>query len=329
MNIVCQKFISPMKRLDFNDVLIVPQRSSYSSRKEADVTNTFTFRHSGKKWTGVPIVPSNMDTIGTIEMAESLTPYKLPTCLHKFYKKIPAYLDNDFYMVSTGITDKDLYNLNNIIVNTRPNFVCVDVANGYMEKFRDTIKQIRDTYPYITIVAGNVVTPEDCYDIIENCGADIVKIGIGSGSVCTTRNITGVGYPQLSAIIECKEAVTQANGHLMSDGGIQEIGDFGKAFVAGADFVMAGGIFAGHNECGGIENNGEVTFYGMSSKMAMDKHYKGKADYKCSEGKVVTIKSKGRVSSTVNDILGGLRSTMTYTNSKTLDDLKNNHFVII
>jgi GMP reductase len=325
-----EKFLSPSKKLDFNDVLIVPKKSSFTSRKNAKLTRSFRFKHSKQHWEGIPIVPSNMDTIGTVEMAESLTSFRMLTCLHKFHKSgnIPTNLNTNHFSISTGITEKDITNMNYIMSQHDCKFICIDVANGYMNIFRDVIKKIREKYPYVTIIAGNVVTPEACYDIIENCGADIVKIGIGSGSVCTTRNMTGVGYPQLSAIIDCKEAVLDAKGHLMSDGGIKEIGDFGKAFVAGADFVMAGGIFAGHNECGGIVQNGEQMFYGMSSEIAMDKYHGGKKNYKCSEGKCVKVKSKGYVRNTIQDILGGIRSTMTYTNSKNLEELQSNQFVI-
>ena len=331
MNIIsCNKFISPTKKLDFKDVLIVPKKSTFVSRKEANVMRTFHFKNSNQEWTGVPIVPSNMDTIGTIDMAESLSPYNMLTCLHKYHKSnnIPDYLNKDRYIVSTGITDNDMRNLNKLIADKHPKFVCIDVANGYMEKFLNVIKYVRDKYPNLIIIAGNVVTPEACYSIINDCGADIVKIGIGSGSVCTTRNMTGVGYPQLSSILECEEVVHDAGGYIMSDGGIQEIGDFSKAFVAGADFVMAGGIFAGHNECGGIVQDGEFLFYGMSSNMAMEKHHGGKNEYRAAEGKEVKIKSKGRVNNTVNEILGGIRSTMTYTNTKNLKDLSKCKFVI-
>jgi GMP reductase len=156
-------------------------------------------------------------------------------------------------------------------------------------------------------------------------GADIVKVGIGPGSVCTTRVKTGVGYPQLSAIIECADAAHGLGGHIISDGGCVTPGDVAKAFGAGADFVMLGGMLAGHNESGGemIEIAGEKykKFYGMSSETAMNKHVGGVAEYRASEGKTVQVPFKGDVIDTLKDILGGIRSTCTYVGASKLKEL--------
>ena len=175
-------------------------------------------------------------------------------------------------------------------------------------------------------MAGNVVTGEMTEQLILS-GADIVKVGIGPGSVCTTRKKTGVGYPQLSAVMECADAAHGLSGHIISDGGCTMPGDFSKAFGAGADFVMAGGMFSGHDESGGETVTDSDTgrkykeFYGMSSAHAMTKHSGGVADYRASEGKYVLVPYRGPVSGTVRTILGGVRSSCTYVGARKLKEL--------
>jgi GMP reductase len=268
-----------------------------------------------------------MDTTGTIEMAKTLQQHKIITCLHKYYtaEDIPDALNPDYFMISTGITDTDLVRLDDIITKKKINFICVDVANGYSLKFQQIVKQIKDKYPDKVIVAGNVVTKELVEELIMHCGVDIVKVGIGSGSVCTTRLQTGVGYPQFSAVMECADAAHGLNGHIISDGGIQNVGDFSKAFGGGADFVMCGSMFAGHTESGGelIEENGKKykVFYGMSSANAMNKYHGGVAHYRSAEGKCVKLPYKGDVNDTILNILGGVRSTMTYIGARSLKDV--------
>lgn len=485
-------------KLDFSDVLLLPKRSELSSRSEVDIEREMKFKHSPYVWKGVPIIVSNMDTTGTIEMALKLQEYKIITCLHKYYTSddIPDNLNPDYFMLSTGITDADLERLDSIMNTKKINFICVDVANGYSKKFHERVKLIRTKYPEKVIVAGNVVTKELVEELIINCGVDIVKVGIGSGcfsgntkvlmadlsqknikdikigdkvinmngipvdvtnvlnqgtkqtvklyryinsttkketictpnhrfwvydknknnfdwcelemmnesmrfaeiessgksissesiyrvynddsnfyyedngleevwditvdcpthsfiadgyvvhnSVCTTRLQTGVGCPQFSAVLECADAAHGVNGHIISDGGIQNVGDFSKALGGGADFVMCGSMFAGHTESGGelIEENGcELStdnsnrknlsetnsfgkkykvFYGMSSAAAMNKYHGGVAHYRSAEGKCVKIPYKGDVSNTIQNILGGIRSTMTYIGSHKIKDI--------
>ena len=329
-------------KLDFKDVLISPKRSELTSRKQVNLERTYTFPHSKQTWTGVPIVVSNMDTTGTFNMAERLYEHKLITCIHKHYNiqewsdflyaMKNKYGDSmlDHFAVSIGISDSDIENLVNIksvmesVFNTKRGFICVDVANGYSQKFIVKIKQIRELYPTNTIIAGNIVTNEMTEELII-CGADIIKAGIGGGSVCTTRIKTGVGYPQLSMVIECADAAHGLKGMVMSDGGCTCSCDISKAFGAGADFVMLGGMMAGHDESNGdiVEENGVKykEFYGMSSSTAMNKHNGGVANYRASEGKRVLIKYKGPVEDTVNDILGGVRSTCTYVGASCLKEL--------
>jgi len=314
-------------KLDFSDVLILPQRSELESRKDIDLEREFTFKHSKYTWKGVPIIVSNMDTTGTIEVALELQKYKMITCLHKFYKytDIPKELDKNYYMVSTGIREGDLENLDEIMTHIDPTFICIDVANGYSTKFLEVVKQIRAKYPTKVIAAGNIVTSDMAQELVIAGGVDIIKAGIGSGSVCTTRLQTGVGYPQLSCVIECSNTIHGLDAHIISDGGIQVPGDISKAFGAGADFVMCGSMFAGHDECGGetITENGKTykVFYGMSSSKAMDKYHGGVASYRSAEGKCVKIESKGQIKNTVENILGGIRSTMTYIGAKKMKNL--------
>lgn len=274
-----------------------------------------------------------MDTVGTFEMATALANQKLFTAIHKHYS-LPKWKEfmqsasddlTDFIAVSSGIGSADSKKLA-AIFNQHPQlkFICIDVANGYSEHFVNFVKKTREQYPDKIIMAGNVVTGEMVEELLL-AGADMIKVGIGPGSVCTTRVKTGVGYPQLSAIIECADAAHGLGGQIVSDGGCKIPGDVAKAFGGGADFVMLGGMFAGHTESGGkiIEINGEKfkQFYGMSSETAMNKHVGGIADYRASEGKTVEIPYRGAVENTVQDILGGLRSTCTYVGASRLKEL--------
>jgi len=314
-------------KLDFSNVLIQPKRSELGSRSDVFLEREIIFKYSGYKWTGIPIIVANMDTTGTIAMAESLQKHKIITCLHKFHKytDIPETLDRNYYMVSTGITNEDLNNLDEIIKFRNPHFICIDVANGYSSKFLDVVKKLREKYPSKTLMGGNIVTREMAEELIINGKLDVVKVGLGNGSVCTTRLLTGVGYPQLSAVIECSDAVHGINAHMISDGGIQVVGDLGKAFGAGADFIMCGSMFAGHDESNGelIEENGKKykIFYGMSSETAMNKYHGGVSSYRSAEGKTVKILYKGSVEKTILNMLGGIRSTMTYIGAKRLKDI--------
>jgi GMP reductase len=313
-------------KLDFKDVLIRPKRSTLSSRKEVDLNRTYKFKHSGFEWTGVPIMASNMDGVGTTTMAEALYEHRMFTCLVKSFTEDDVLetvrnIGGNYFAVSTGTSEKDFQKLLRIM-NTAPevHFICIDIANGYSEHFADYVGKVRMQFPTHTIIAGNVVTADMTQELILR-GADIIKVGIGPGSVCTTRIQTGVGYPQLSAIIECADAAHGLGAHIIADGGCVCPGDVAKAFGAGADFVMLGGMLAGHDEGGGEIKDGKVTFYGMSSDTAMTKHHGGIAEYRSSEGRTVEVKYKGAVKTTVLDLLGGIRSTCTYVGAPTLKQL--------
>ena len=314
-------------KLDFIDVLIRPKRSALSSRSEVSMERTIHFKNSNTDWTGVPIIAANMDTVGTFEMYYELSKHKMITCFSKHYdvSEYPEDLNREYYMISTGINENDWKKLVSVMKKLHAKFICVDVANGYMKKLVEFVKRVRSSWPDVVIVCGNVVSREMVEELIINGGADIVKVGIGSGSVCTTRIQTGVGMPQLSAVAECSDAAHGIDGAIISDGGITCPGDVAKAFGGGADFVMLGSMLAGHTESAGevIEENGEKykVFYGMSSSTAMNKYHGGVANYRSSEGKTVKLKYKGSVENTVMDILGGVRSTCTYIGANRVKDI--------
>ena len=357
-------------KLDYSSVLIRPKRSTLGSRKQVDLHRGFNFRNfkpvtdqpDQKHWRGLPIMASNMDGVGTFEVADKLAQDGMFTCLVKTYSamQLVGFFDDpdkpqrkEFVAYSMGITEED-HNKFRLVYEQAPEikYVCIDVANGYSERFLEFVKQFRTLYPHIVIIAGNVVTADQTQELILN-GADIVKVGIGPGSVCTTRIKTGVGYPQLSAVIECADAAHGLGGHIIADGGCTCPGDVAKAFAGGADFVMLGGMLAGHDEGGGEVitkhfANGEATkldngnflphyeqkqfvqFYGMSSKAANDKHFEGLKEYRASEGRDVLVPYRGELKNTLQDILGGLRSTCTYAGAARLKHLsKCTTFVLV
>ncbi len=350
-----QKIINETK-LDFDDVLIRPKRSTLNSRSEVNLVRSYSFKYSPRKLLASPIMVANMDTVGTLDMAKSLCPHSAITCLHKHYTK-EQYIDfykqqviNDLVFYSIGTSEKDINKAIEVfrsIEQTKqyPN-ICLDVANGYTEQFVKTAYRLRNLFPESIIMAGNVVTPEMTEELIIHGQVDIVKVGIGSGSVCTTRLKTGVGYPQLSAVMECSDAAHGLGGHICSDGGCKVVGDIAKALGGNADFLMLGSMFAGVDGCegewqyeylGGKDtdylfwqpfdpgNNSpkrkvSLKYYGMSSKDAMNKHHNGVADYRTDEGKCVIVPYKGTAQDIIQDIYGGLRSACTYIGANSIKD---------
>lgn len=323
--------VDSQPKLSFHDVLIRPKRSESPSRSAIDLDRDYQFLNSEATWKGIPIVASNMDTIGTMEMAKALGPRAM-TCLHKYYSESelvefftqPSRRTHAF--VTLGIGDEEFEKLRMVKQKADIEYVCVDAANGYTKYFVDRVKRVRQAFPRLTIMAGNVATPEMVQELLISGAADIVKIGIGPGSVCATRIKTGVGYPQLSAIIECADAAHGLRGHVCADGGCRTPGDVVKAFAAGADFVMLGGLLAGHDECTAewSEVDGKrvaMTFYGMSSKKAADRYAGGLMDYRASEGMEVSVPYRGAVKETMQEITGGLRSACAYVGAGRLKDL--------
>ena len=370
-------------KLDFSDVLIKPKRSTLSSRKEVDLTRKFKFRNyvpkfpdniSSYHYSGIPIMAANMDAVGTFNMGDKLGSLGLFTCLIKTYsvEELVDYFSGEDFTVtrtehvamSIGSSAADLEKLCAVYDKVEDNlrYLCIDVANGYSEHFVEHVREVRYLFPHIVIIAGNVATSEMTEELIL-AGADIVKVGIGPGSVCTTRVQTGVGYPQLSAVIECADAAHGLGGHIIADGGCTCPGDVAKAFAGGADFVMLGGMLAGHLEGSGrtkatagkpdngdllhreatvitkrylsneleftngpthqrkIEEKRFVQFWGMSSESANNLHFGGLKDYRASEGRTVLVPYKNEVANTVQEILGGLRSSCTYAGAKELKHL--------
>ena len=336
-------------KYDYSDVLIRPKRSTLGSRKEVDLERGFKFRNyqgdtvdNYRHYRGIPIMASNMDGVGTLEMADKLAQQGMFTCLVKTLavSELLEYFNKDectsppdddsrreHVAMSIGISDTDLAKFNGVYQQVKEGnlkYVCIDVANGYSERFSNFVRKFRNKYPHVVIIAGNVVTGEMTEELILN-GADIVKVGIGPGSVCTTRIQTGVGYPQLSAVIECADAAHGLGGHIIADGGCTCPGDVAKAFAGGADFVMLGGMFAGHDEGGGnpVTRDGEkfVQFYGMSSDAANKLHFGGLKDYRSSEGREVLVPYRGPIEGTTQNILGGVRSTCTYAGAQRLKHL--------
>ncbi len=324
-------------KLDFDDVLIRPKRSEAPSRSSINLEREHRFLNSGATWKGVPIVASNMDAVGTMAMARALGP-EMMTCLHKYYpeKDLIEFFQNEHrtsVFFTLGIKDDEFEKLGSVKQQADVRFVCVDAANGYTRFFVERIKRIREAFPDLTIMAGNVATPDMVQELLISGAADIVKIGIGPGSVCTTRTKTAVGYPQLSAIIECADAAHGLRGHVCADGGCRNPGDVVKAFAAGADFVMLGSMLAGHDECEAewIEEDGKriMKFYGMSSQTALDKYAGGKKDYRACEGREVVVPHRGSVKETIQEITGGIRSACAYVGAARLKDLsKCTTFVI-
>jgi GMP reductase len=341
--------INTSPQYDYNNVLIRPKRSDLRSRSEVDLTRKCTFKYGTVKWEGVPLIAANMDTTGTFNVYEVLSKHNILTAMNKFYTKEdymeymscdstdepatnfgsiqlrPPKLDPNLFMVSTGISDADLEQLQGILSVIECNWICIDIANGYIKSMVDFCKRVRELYPTKIIVGGNVATREMVEELILNGGVDVVKVGIGPGSACSTRLKTGVGVPQLSAVMECADAAHGVNGHIIADGGITCPGDVAKALGGGADFVMLGGQFAGHKENPGklvnIDGKFFKSFYGMSSKKAQKTHY-GKMDkYRASEGRELMIPYKGELNDTVGDYLGGLRSTCTYIGAKNIKDM--------
>lgn len=339
-------------KLDFDDVLLVPQRTKTASRKNVDVERFFKFYHSKRVWNGTPVIAANMDTTGTFAMSGVLSKFNMITCLHKHYssRKIGNFLSEydgntgktlnatEVCWFSMGIKESDVIRLRELISysSVTPN-ICIDVANGYTDDFVNFCADIRKEFGSSIIMAGNVCTPEMVQELILHGGVDIVKVGIGPGSACTTRLKTGVGYPQLSAIQECSHAAhglksdEKRMGLICADGGCRTAGDICKAFSANADFVMIGGMLAGTDECEGVWEEGPdltgstvkkaLHFYGMSSHTAQKKYGGDVKTYRASEGRSKTIPYKGPAELVIRDLLGGIRSSCSYIGATRLKDM--------
>lgn len=331
--------ISNEVKLDFDDVLMVPQRSTLSSREEVELERKFLFYHSPRELTVVPIFCSNMTTVATFEMATVLSKFKMITCLHKYYscEELCSYFNKsgsiDYNWVSIGYKGNDLDKLKELAdKGVVPNIV-IDVPNGHMQSFVSFCNEVRHAFPVSIICAGNVCTPEMTQELIIHGGVDIVKLQIGPGAACTTRKMTGVGYGTLSCVIECAHVAhglkyqDKRLGLVCSDGGCRYPGDVCKALGANADFVMLGSYFAGTDECDPEEwvydednQKKSMLFYGMSTHYAQEKYAEGRKEYRASEGAMIDIPYKGPVRESVLEMLGGIRSSCSYIGA---DSVKN------
>jgi len=337
-------------KLDYSSVLLRPKRSTLGSRKEVRLERTHTFRNSKQNFQRIPIMAANMDGVGTMDMADTLGRLGMFTCLVKTYsikELVGFFVDNperaEYTAYSMGIMEADAAKFRAVYQGAGIKYLCIDVANGYSERFLDFVNKMRTDYPELVIIAGNVVTADQTQELLLR-GADVVKVGIGPGSVCTTRIQTGVGYPQLSSVMECSDAAHGLGGHIIADGGCVCPGDVAKAFAGGSDFVMLGGMLAGHDQGGGKVitkhfANGEATlldngnyaphyeekrfvqFYGMSSEAANTKHFGGLKEYRSSEGREILVPYRGSIETTTQDLLGGIRSTCTYVGAAKLKHL--------
>lgn len=346
------KKIYQEEQLDFDDVMIMPRPSTVESRAHASIIRPYQFKWSGRTLEGNPAIASNMDCTGTFEMAKELQKHKMFCALSKHYeasdviqflqKNLKEFGTNDYIFVSTGLRSDDFSKLTRIMETGLCQNIRLDAPNGYIRGFIQHLNKIRHAFPKAIIMAGNIVTPEKTFEIIEN-GADAAVVGIGGGSQCSTRVMTGVGRPQFSAVLENVDAAHSAGGMLCSDGGIAKPADYVKAIGVGADFVMMGGYLAGCSEAGGqlirkLVETSELDelghkmkqireyklFYGMSSEYAQKKHYNGMNKYRASEGIVSLVPHIGPVAKRIQELEGGLRSAMTYTDSRTIGQFQNN-----
>lgn len=322
-------------KLDFSDVLLVPQKSDVRSRKDVSLTRTFSFKYSPVELSVIPIISSNMLSVTTPEVAIEMNRFGMMSC-------IPKTMDWDIEAMnmipSIGLTD-------DFVQGNYSPFVCLDAPHAHMKAVIDRTKELRDKCPEAVIIVGNVVTPEGTEDLVQ-AGADIIKAGVGSGSGCRTRIAAGVGYPQLTMVAGCSEVAHDLGAHVVSDGGCQVPGDLAKAFGAGADFVMLGGMLAGHlensesciscsgdgaiysldrkssSQCRACEGYGRIgAFYGMSSERANKEFAGGLKNYRAAEGWEMRLPIKGPISDTLRDILGGLRSACSYVGARNLEEL--------
>lgn len=349
--------LNPEIKLNYDDVWIVPQRTTLKSRSQVILERNFKFYHSPRVWTGIPLMCSNMVPLTSKSMASKLSEYKIATALHKYYNveeltDIIETVGTDYAWTTIGKSSDDVEKIKAVSKNLGEDTnIVIDVPNGYMESFVGFCKSVRKEFPRSIICAGNVTTPEICEELIIHGKVDICKIQIGPGSHCETRKMTGIGYGTFSCNQECSHAahgLRSGDGRLglvMSDGGCRTVGDICKAVCSGADWVMIGGMLAGTDECEGeweyeqMDEEGSwgtiqkdqaidpkklrksnLTFYGMSSHYAQEKHGSGKKDYRASEGKVSKVSYKGNVSSVIQEILGGLRSCGAYIGAEKLKD---------
>ncbi len=343
---------------DFNDVLIKPKRSELTSRKDVNLVREFKGRWNKKiKFSTIPLILSNMDSITSTEMCRKMLENNCMVAHNKFitYEEWEELLEENLFKTSLkecrlaytiGIRKNENGKYVELeqfrkLKNKYPDIfkhLIVDVPNGYTETFADFVEMVRKEFKDLFITAGNVCDAPTCQELL-NAGCDVIKGGIGSGNCCQTRTKAGVGRPQLSTNIECGDICHQMGGYYISDGGCSIPADVCKALVGNSDIVMLGSYFAGATECEGevvtkfiqpdfnydgtpiIKEVKYKRFWGMSSKHAMEKHYGKMEKYRASEGREILAPCKGSVQDIINDLLGSIRSMMTYIGAKEIKDV--------
>jgi len=303
------------KGYNFSDVYIMPKRTTIKTLKNINLNRNFNFKNSGRSWQGIPIVSSNSLSTGNARVYESLLKNDMMTIFNESIEHYPGNLNHDRSMYSCS---SDYLKLLTDIGINKPNFVCFDHENGYFKDFQDSILEFKNTYPDITVCAGNIFTPNEVHRLINNCGVDIVKIGMGSNNISNIANKSGVGYPELTCIMECAEAAKSSDGYVMCDYDIKNCGDIGKAFAAGSDFVMLDNMLDGHDENGGklININGIEYFISFSTLLNSKNIHLDNNEY--------VVKRKGLIQNTINNILENLRTTCCYLDCDSIEKLAHN-----
>ncbi len=310
----------------FDDLLIVPQKSEVRSRRDPSLTTRLT----KTKTIQAPFISANMDTITESQMAIAMNELGCLGILHRFMsieeqvQHIHKIKETGAQIISASIGVNDDYqDRARTLIEAGVNVITIDIAHGHSVQMLETMKHLKDVFPQIEIIAGNVATPQATIDLIE-AGADAVKVGIGPGSMCTTRIITGCGVPQMTAIALCAEVARERGIPVIADGGIRNSGDIMKALSAGADTVMLGSMLSGTMETPGEIKGGKKQYRGMASKAAQVSWRGGVPEGMAPEGESTLVTVKGTVRDVVLELSGGLRSGMSYVNATSVSEISEN-----
>lgn len=310
--------------LTFDDVLIMPKKSEVRSRKDPSLRSRLT----KTKFLDTPIISANMDTVTEASMAIAMHKMGGMGIIHRFMNiekqifEIEQLKTAGAQIISASIgVNADFKERTASLVKAGVNLLTIDIAHGHSVQMMETLKWLKDAYPDVEIIAGNLATPDAAIDLIE-AGADAIKVGIGPGSMCTTRIITGCGVPQLTAIALCAEAAASYGVPVIADGGIRTSGDMVKAFAAGADSIMLGSMLSGTMETPGDIVNGKKQYRGMASKKAQVSWRGDLPQGMAPEGESTFVSVKGHVSDVLHELMGGIRSGMSYVNATTIAEMR-------
>ncbi|MEK6555586.1 MAG: IMP dehydrogenase [Bdellovibrionota bacterium] len=318
------------RALTYDDVLCFPQKSDVRSRRDPDLTTRLTKNINIK----LPFISANMDTVTEHEMAIAMDQQGGVGILHRFMSisdqvsQVEKIKESGARVIIASIgVNQDFKDRAKALVDSGVNVITIDIAHGHSVSMLETLKWLKDTYPQVEVIAGNIASPQAARDLIE-AGADAIKVGIGPGSMCTTRIITGCGVPQLTAVALCAEVTTEMGIPLIADGGIKTSGDVVKALAAGADTVMFGSILSGTLEPPGPNRHGKKEYRGMASKAAQVSWRGGVPEGMAPEGEMTLVPIKGRVSDVVAEMAGGLRSGMSYINATSVVEIRDKAFFL-